>query len=515
MIVTIDGLPVYNAELDGDDTGMYCISLVDEPAVLRDFQALSAQEREQREHTRQLYAISDEDRHLVRGVVMRADFPIYRRDGGFEYYIVYKADTIRQMAEKYLADKLQNQVNLDHEEGAYVDGVQMVQWFIKDSAAGLTPEGFDDCADGSLFAEFHISDEEIWQAVKAGTYKGFSLEGYFVMAPETDADEVERIVEDTKGIFSRLSNILDMSKIAKLKALFTGLVKMRTATSDKGVIAWDGDDDLTVGDELFLDDQEGNRAAAADGIYTLTDGTTVTVANGKVTDITAPEAEASAEEPEQFGSVDTDRGEVRWDGDEDLRAGDEVYRLDEDGNRIALEDGEYVTPDGKTITVADGKVASITDPSAEVEARAQRRQLMEASYDDKYRAIAAALVNIVEGEFYILEAGDDFAIIDTWDEDYNDHYYRYAISVSGDAAVTIEGDPVEVKQIWVPLDFGSPFEGSDEAEALRQENEQLRSEVEALKAQPAALPAHKYHIAEQATTKRERLARLVAARSAK
>lgn len=200
MIVTIDGIPVYRAILNGDDTGMYCISLVDEPAVLRDFQKLSKQERVDREATRLLYAITDEDKHLVRGVVMRSDFPIYRRDtNGYEYYIIYKADTIREMAEKYLADKLQNQVNLDHKEAAYVDGVQMVQWYLKDSAAGLAPEGFDDCAEGSLFAEFHITNEDIWTAVKEGTYKGFSLEGYFELLPEVDKDDVDRIVEETQG----------------------------------------------------------------------------------------------------------------------------------------------------------------------------------------------------------------------------------------------------------------------------------------------------------------------------
>lgn len=511
MIVTIDGLPVYNAELDGDDTGMYCISLVEYPAVLRDFQALSAQERQERERTRQMYAITDEERQLVRGVVMRADFPIYRCDT-LEYYIIYKADTIRQMAEKYLADKLQNQVNLDHTPGAYVEGVQMVQWFIKDSAAGIAPEGFDDCADGSLFAEFHITDPEIWAAIKDGTYKGFSLEGYFALTPEDDQQEVERIVEETKGLFSQILNNAKNMSLAKFKALFAKLVKMRTATSDKGVIAWDGDNDLAVGDELFLEDEEGNRSAAPDGVYTLTDGTAVTVAEGRVTEIVAPEASDPA--AETFGEVDTDKGRIRWDGDEDLRAGDAVYRIDEDGNRAEVEDGEYTTPDGKVITVADGKVASITDPAAEVEAKRQERlairQRYEASYDEKYRAIASALAAVVTGDFYIIEAGDDFAVVDTWDENYIDHYYRYAIRVSEDAAVTIEGDPVEVKQIWVPLDFVSPFE-RDEAEELRQENARLSAELEKLRRQPAAPSAHKAAkmAAETKTSKRERLARLV------
>ena len=65
--------------------------------------------------------------------------------------------------------------------------------------------------------------------------------------------------------------------------------------------------------------------------------------------------------------VETDKGKLMWDNeDEDLKEGDAVYTLDEEGNRVPAPDGEYTTEDGKVISVVDGKVASITDPKAEV-----------------------------------------------------------------------------------------------------------------------------------------------------
>ena len=508
-IVTIDGLPVYRAELTGDDTGMLCISLVDEPAVLRDFQALSAQVRDEREHTRQLYAIADADRQLVRGVVMRSNFPIYRRDSnGSEYYIIYKADTIRKMAEKYLADDLQNKVNLDHQEGAYVDGVQMVQWYLKDTAAGIAPEGFEDCADGSLFAEFHVTDSAIWEEIKAGTYRGFSLEGVFDLLPEENVGLVERIVEETRGLFSKLTKLFPNMKFTKfINALRKG-VELRSATSDKGVIAWDGDDDVKVGDELFVEDEEGNRSPAADDTYTLTDGRVLTVEGGKV---------ASIAESQAFGEVSTDKGVIRWDGDEDLKAGDSVYRLDDDGNRADVEDGAYTTADGKIITVENGTVLSIEDTAAEVEARRQERmariQKCEASYDEKTRAIYDAIRehrgSRDEDYFYVTEAGDDYAVICYWGEDYEDHYYRYAIRVDEEANVTVENDGEEVKLAFVPMDFVSPWEDTRDTEI-----EALRKQVAELKKQPAALPAHQAvkAAAQSGNKQQSNLARILTAR---
>lgn len=81
MIVTIDGIPVYQASVNADDpeTGMFKISLVDDPAVQSNFQVFANKRP-------QMYAVADEDKRLVFGVVMRADFPIYRRDDSMGVY---------------------------------------------------------------------------------------------------------------------------------------------------------------------------------------------------------------------------------------------------------------------------------------------------------------------------------------------------------------------------------------------------------------------------------------------
>lgn len=67
--------------------------------------------------------------------------------------------------------------------------------------------------------------------------------------------------------------------------------------------------------------------------------------------------------------IKTNNGVLEYDGNEDLVAGMNVYVTDEETNeRVAAADGEYVTEDGKIILVKDGKVESITDPVAEVDA---------------------------------------------------------------------------------------------------------------------------------------------------
>lgn len=393
-MVTIGGIPVFDALVLDEESGMMKISLVDDPAVMSNFQIFDASKK------MQMFAVADEEKRLVYGVVMRADFPIYRRDERMgEYYIIYRPETIRRMAEKYLADGFQNNVSTMHETD--VDKVQMVQYFIKDTAKGVNPSGFEDIADGSLFAEYHIVNDEVWQKVKAGEFRGFSLEGYFDLTPENDLADVEEIVDDLDGKFERIikktfNSISTMSKINRFKtALAKLLAAFGNVTTDKGILAWDGDEDLKAGDAVFIEDAEGNRSDAPDGDYITSDNKTIVVEGGKVAEIRDPEAEvAPAQEGEEFGRKGTDKGELVWEGEEDLKAGDEVFVDGEDGELVAAPDGEYKTEDGKTIVVVEGKVAEIRDPEAEVAPEVEELRKENAALRAKVRKLANTVAEL-------------------------------------------------------------------------------------------------------------------------
>lgn len=63
----------------------------------------------------------------------------------------------------------------------------------------------------------------------------------------------------------------------------------------------------------------------------------------------------------------TDKAVLEYEGDE-LTAGINVYITNEDDERVAPEDGDYATEDGKVITVKDGKVDTIVEKEDEIEA---------------------------------------------------------------------------------------------------------------------------------------------------
>lgn len=188
----INGIPCYRATVDGEDTGMVVVSLVDDPAVEVDFLAFDKQQPLQ-------FKVQDEEQRMVLGVVMRPNYPMYRRDeSGWEYFVEYAPETIHKMAEKFFANMNVNNVDTDH-SFELVEGVTLVQAFFKDTEKGIDPKGFEDMPNDTLFFQYHITNNEIWEGVKAGTWKGFSLAGTFNVVPVEAKKQEEPEKDDVLG----------------------------------------------------------------------------------------------------------------------------------------------------------------------------------------------------------------------------------------------------------------------------------------------------------------------------
>ena len=109
------------------------------------------------------------------------------------------------------------------------------------------------------------------------------------------------------------------------------------------------------------------------------------------------------------------------------------------------------------------------------------------------REISNAIAAVIGTEnFYLVDAGEDFGVVESWNEDWTEsHYFRYSITWNEDGTAKA-ADPVEVKLMFVPMDMESPFAKGNEEEmaALKAENASLKKEVARLKKTPAAKPAH-------------------------
>jgi len=155
--------------------------------------------------TFQSFAIVNEDRRIISGPAMLANVPIFRSANGNvpDHYVVFKAETIYSIAQKFIKKGFGENFNLMHDSNQKTDGVSLFESFIVDSKRGILPmKGFEDAQDGSWFISAKIDDEALWQRIKSGEFRGFSVEGMFQYKKEKMEVDYETALQEIKNILN-------------------------------------------------------------------------------------------------------------------------------------------------------------------------------------------------------------------------------------------------------------------------------------------------------------------------
>ena len=158
---------------DDNDSTLGCskISLVEEPAVEEFFLKFSKDDQE-KEH--ESFYFTDDSKHIVTGIAMRADYPIYRNQDGQEFYVQFSKDTIDKMMQKFMKEQRLFDISLDHNQD--VRDCYLIESFIINKERGICPNEFRDAEDGSWIISVKIENPDVWNKICSGEVKGFSIE---------------------------------------------------------------------------------------------------------------------------------------------------------------------------------------------------------------------------------------------------------------------------------------------------------------------------------------------------
>jgi hypothetical protein len=178
------------------DDGVFAISLVDSPAIEENFVALAAQDVE--------FKVVDEERRIVVGFALVPEKRILRLMGGKKFNIYFTKETIATAAEDFMKKMMLKKFTTDHEEK--VDGVTVIEsWVVEDAKHdksniyGLGAKG------GEWVLMSKIDNDAIWNEVKAGKFKGYSIEarfdGFEQLQSKTETME-EQIIKELNAVLS-------------------------------------------------------------------------------------------------------------------------------------------------------------------------------------------------------------------------------------------------------------------------------------------------------------------------
>ena len=144
---------------------LFAVSLVEDPAIESNFIALSKQKSS--------IKLENEKRLLI-GAALVPNKPIYRNVNGNEFYISFDETTIEKLAQDFLANDYQHNITVDHQEDA--NDIVIVESWIKTSENDKSVSYGLNEPIGTWFIGMKVNNDEIWQRVKDGFYKGFSIE---------------------------------------------------------------------------------------------------------------------------------------------------------------------------------------------------------------------------------------------------------------------------------------------------------------------------------------------------
>lgn len=174
------------------DSLVYAISLVECPAIESNFVYLSEEKPIQ-------VCLEQDEKHMVFGAVLIPDKPIYRYNQEEEYYLRFPKETIEVLAHEYLQNDNIYSFTQQHKDNA--DGVSIIESWVKTSNNDKSVDYGLDVPIGSWIIGAKIDNEEIWQGIKDGSMKGFSVESFL------NFDEIMMNKQENKMTEEKLETI--------------------------------------------------------------------------------------------------------------------------------------------------------------------------------------------------------------------------------------------------------------------------------------------------------------------
>ena len=269
-----------------ENEGVYCVSLVSDPAIGVNFITLS-------KHKEIKLATINEEQRILLGAVLIPNQPIYRVQDGHEFNIVFPKETIKQVQHNFSQQGYQNNSTIEH-SGKQIENVTFVETWIKEDEVHdkSVMYGFNEPV-GTWYAAMKVNNDEIWNDyVKTGKVKGFSIDGVFDMEKVNLKSEInmnlETIVNAIKEGFASVKLSSEAEQVEAVE------ITMATMMLKDGVTILEAEA-FEPEQAVFIVAENGDKVPAPIGEHELEDGRILVITEeGKIAEI----KEAMAEEVE-------------------------------------------------------------------------------------------------------------------------------------------------------------------------------------------------------------------------
>lgn len=291
-------IKTYEAIFDEEhNTGVYGISLVENPAMEGLFIALNKDEKIQ------FKDVNKEERKVV-GLVLEPNKPIYRNNQGEEYNIVFSEQTIKNLSYNFFKQNFQRNSTIEHEQNQKIENVTFVEsWIVEDVKQDKQNVYGFNYPKGSWLAVLKIDNDDVWENyVKTGNVKGFSIDGLLSLKEVNFKSEInmsKEVLEETQkqtSILTELASAIKNAFAPKEKEVKIEFGSVKTADGSLN-IEYDGEE-LKAGINAWIMAEDGTKAPLPIGEHPIEGDKVIIVAeDGVIAEVKDAMQEEAPEEP--------------------------------------------------------------------------------------------------------------------------------------------------------------------------------------------------------------------------
>jgi len=264
-----NNLPRYKISIDdeystdGEHLGISQIAYTSTPAIITRGIAFNST-------IKMDYFFVDELKYRLAAPILIPDLPIYRRDDELgAYEVVFDKETIEALYEDFMLNKGKAVFNLDHNNELEAPSFILESWITGPSETdpSFTKYGIN-VPEGSVFVVSQFTDKEYFvREIIAKDRLWYANEGFLGLK------------------LNKITNNIKQNKMTKQKYEMSKL--------EDGTPIWISK--LEVGGEVYIMDENMEKAPIFDGEHILTDGSIVVTVDGKITEIKPKTEEAPVE----------------------------------------------------------------------------------------------------------------------------------------------------------------------------------------------------------------------------
>lgn len=279
------------------------------------------------------FSAENQHKRILTSPVLIPEQLIYRKLSDGECYVKATSETIEQLQQNFFKKQYNRNSTIEHDENQIIEGVYFFEsWIVEDPNNDKSHSlGFSDLKKGTWMMSMKVENDQIWQDVLDGKYKGFSIDSQLGIEP-----------------LKKEKNNKEQMNYSKVKEAIIAKILLEAQLKEFKI-----DDNLTLQAEDLAKDQvvfDGEKQPYANAEFVFENNKYKTDVNGVIVEI-------EAIEPVEIEQADVPADEAP--------ANNLQEELDAANKKIAEQETEIQTLKAEIVSLKDENINLAKQPKVE------------------------------------------------------------------------------------------------------------------------------------------------------